>query len=105
MTNIECAIIYFTANEVAEDKHAAVFLSELDERAYAFICDLAASDLPRDKSFTEIITFLESHYDPKPNVIAQRFHFHRRNLILMQGVSKYITELWRLPLIATSGHI
>ena len=50
---IECAIINFTANEVAEDKHAAVFLIELSERAYTILRNPVAPDLPRVKSFDQ----------------------------------------------------
>ena len=72
---IECSLINFTANEGAEDKHAAVFLSELSERAYTILRNPVAPDLPRDKIFTKIITSLESHYDPKPIMIALHFTF------------------------------
>ncbi len=47
---VEHAHIYFNANEVAEDKHAAVFPNELGERAYAILRDPVAPDLPRANS-------------------------------------------------------
>ena len=39
---------------------------------------------------------LQKHFEPKPVVIIQRFHFHRRNQALGETVVEYVAELRRL---------
>ena len=93
---VERAKIYFRANDVPEDKQAGVFLSELGDKTYSVLRNLTAPVLPQSKTFEEVVTVLESHYEPKPIVIAQRFHFHRRNQLPMENIVQYMAELRRL---------
>ncbi len=39
---------------------------------------------------------LQGHFEPAPPVIAERFHFHRRNQQEGESVAAYIVELKRL---------
>lgn len=55
--------------------------------------DLFAPKKPADKSFEELKTPLNAHYEPKPIVIAERFTFHRRNLHPGETVAEYVAEL------------
>ena len=100
---IERAKIYFAANEIQDEKQAIVFLSELGERTYAVLRNLVAPDLPQDKSLDEIVTALSSHYEPKPIVIAQRFHFHRRNQLPTESITEFVAELRRLSIHCSFG--
>ena len=59
--------------------------------------------LPQSKTFEEIVTVLESHYEPKPIVIAQRFHFHRRNQLPTENIVQYMAELRRLSTHSSFG--
>jgi hypothetical protein len=52
--------------------------------------------LPQEKSLADIIAALKDHFEPKPIVIAQRFHFHRRNQLPAESVAEYVAELRRL---------
>ena len=100
---MERAKIYFRANDVPEDKQAVVFLSELGDKTYSVLRNLTAPDLPQSKTFEEIVTVLESHYEPKPIVIAQRFHFHRRNQLPTENIVQYMAELRRLSTHSSFG--
>ena len=44
----------------------------------------------------ELTQTLKRHFEPKPLVIAERFHFHRRNQIATESVSEYVAQLRRL---------
>ena len=77
---VERAKIFFAANEIPDDKQPAVFLSVIGGKTYTLLRSLLSLDLPQDQTLEDIVAALESHFDPKPIVIAERFHFHRRNL-------------------------
>ena len=49
------------------------------------------------------MTVLESHYEPKPIVVTQRFHFHRRNQLPTENIVQYMAELRRLSTHSSFG--
>ena len=59
---------------------------------YALLSNLVSPDKPKDKSFENLATVLQCHFDPKPLVIAERFHFHRHNRTPGENVSNYVAE-------------
>ena len=44
----------------------------------------------------QLTEVLRSHFDPKPLVIVERFHFHRQDQALGENISNYVTKLRRL---------
>ena len=93
---VERAKIFFAANEIPDDKQPAVFLSVIGGKTYTLLRSLLSLDLPQDQTLEDIVAALESHFDPKPIVIAERFHFHRRNQLPNESVAVYVAELRRL---------
>ena len=75
---------------------SAVFLSVIGGKTYALLRNHVASDLPQDKTLPDIIAALQNHFEPKPLVIAQHFHYHRRNQLPNKSVAEYIAKLRRL---------
>ena len=53
-------------------------------------------NLPKDKSYADLVAALKKHYEPTPLVIAERFHFHRRSQAVGESISEYMAELRRL---------
>ena len=51
---------------------------------------------PQVKSLTLITKALKEHYDPKPIVITERYHFHLRNQSPTENSANYVAELRRL---------
>ena len=41
---------------------------------------------------------LQKHFETKPMVIVQRFHFHRRSQAPGESVAEYVAELCRLAM-------
>ena len=70
--------LFLTANDVPEAKHVAVLLSAIGADTYGLLRNLVTPANPKDKSDKDLIEVLEKHFEPKPLVIAERFHFHRR---------------------------
>ena len=48
------------------------------------------------KSFKQIVNAPKGHFEPKPLIIAERFHFHRRNQAPGESIAEYVAKLWRL---------
>ena len=69
---------FFAANEVPDDKKVAVLLSCIGPITYSALKNMTAPRLPGAKSLVELTAILKCHFDPKPSLIAQHFHFRRR---------------------------
>ena len=57
---------------------------------------LLTPELPQSLKYDELVDLLKQHYEPKPLVIAERFHFHRRNQRDGESIADYMAELRRL---------
>ena len=88
--------LFFAANSIAEEKQVAILLSVVGPKTYSLLRDLLAPTKPQEKWFAELSTILTSHYEPKPIVITERFHFHRREQASGESVAEYVAELRRL---------
>ncbi len=75
---IERAAFYMEANNVADEKKTATFLTSLGKSTFQVLRNLVAPARVRDKTFDEITDVLLQHYEPKPLVISERFNFNRR---------------------------
>ena len=76
---LERVQLFFDANTIKEDKQVAVLLTVIGSSTYALLTSLLSPYKPHEKSFAELAETLRRHFDPKPLVIAERFHFHRHN--------------------------
>ena len=88
--------IFFTVNDIGEDKRAAVFLNFIGACAYELLRSLLAPTLPQMLKYSELVNLLREHYEPHAVVIAERFHFHRRNQWEGESIAEYMAELRRL---------
>ena len=93
---LERVELYFTANSVDEDKQVPILLSAIGSATYALLSDLLAPDPPKTKSLSEISDVLRRHYEPKRAVIAERFHFHKRDQAVGESITDYDAALRRL---------
>ena len=93
---LERANVFFEANSIAADKRVPVLLSAIGPRIYSLLRNLTSPAVPHEKSFDELATILQSHFQPKPLLIAERFHFHRRDQAADESIAEYVAELRRL---------
>ena len=100
---VERVNLYFMANEVADGKKVAVFLSAIGPKTYALLRNLTTPAAPAEKSFTQIVEILKGHYEPKPLVIAEHFNFHRRTQHARESVTNFAAELQRLTIHCEFG--
>ena len=57
---------------------------------------MLAPQKPSEKSYDELTKTLRWHFNPKPVVIAERFHFHRRVQSAEESLTEYVAELKKL---------
>lgn len=93
---LERVNLFFAANSVADDKRVPIFLTVVGSKTYSLLRNLVTPSLPQDKSFADLVEVLKSHFEPKPLVIAERFHFHKRSQALGESLANYMAELRKL---------
>uniref|UniRef100_A0A674N093 Retrotransposon gag domain-containing protein n=1 Tax=Takifugu rubripes TaxID=31033 RepID=A0A674N093_TAKRU len=71
----------------------ATLLSVMGATTYGLLRNLAQPNKPKDKTFEEIVTVLKGHFEPKPLLVAERFHFNRCTQKANQPVAQYVVEL------------
>jgi hypothetical protein len=84
------------ANDIKDAKKLSVFLSIIGGSTYTLLRDLVAPQSPRDLSLDDAIKALKAHFEPKPIVIAERYHFHRRSQLPGESVADFVANLRKL---------
>ena len=100
---LERVQLFFLANGVEDDKRVPIFLSVVGSKTYLVLRNLVASTLPQEKTFAQLVTILKSHFEPKPVIIAERFHFHRRSQAMGESITEYLAELRCLSVHCSFG--
>ena len=100
---LERASIYFSANGIEDDKHVSILLSVIGPKVYGLLRNLCAPDRPNSKTYVELCTVLKDHFNPKPLVIAERFHFNRRDQRAGESIAEYVAELRRMAATCDFG--
>lgn len=93
---LERVALYFTANDIPNGKKVPILLSSIGAPTYSLLSDLLAPELPSGKTFGEISAVLQLHYEPKRAIIAERFHFHKRDQAEGESVANFDAALRKL---------
>ena len=93
---VQVVLPIFTANAIPDDKKVAVFLTAIRSQTYSLVISLVAPTMPQDNSLADLVDVLKRHFEPKPLVIAERFHFHKRAQAVGESIAEYMAELRRL---------
>ncbi len=88
--------MFVSANSIADDKLVPTLLTVVGSTHYTLIRGLVSPELPKDKSFDELVDVLKKHYDPEPIIIAERFHFYERRQKPTESIANYLATLRRL---------
>ena len=88
--------MFLDANDiVTATKQRSVFLSTVGPQTYKLLRSLS-NNKPQDKTYAELKGLLTNHLQPRPNVIAQRYKFFKRDRLSSESVSAYLAELGKL---------
>ena len=93
---LERVQLYFTANAVPRDKQVPILLSAIGAPIYSLLSDLLSPDLPSSKSMDALISVLRGHFEPRRVVIAERFHFHKRDQLPGESICDFDAALRKL---------
>ena len=87
---------WFIANDITlAAKKRALLLSHIGARGYKLIRSLSQNE-PTSKSYSELKKLMMEHLHPKPNEIAQRYIFFKRDRRAGENVKEYVAELRKL---------
>ena len=75
---LERVELFFAANTIPDDKQVPVFLGLVDGKTYSLLKNLIAPALLKEKGFVELVGVLKKHFEPRPLVIAERFHLSQK---------------------------
>ena len=95
---LERTQLFLVANDVANDKRVAVFLSVLGSRHYSLLRGMLTLKKPPEYSFAELSEALCHHYKPKKLIIVERFAFYGRSQGESESVTEFDAELHKLAL-------
>ena len=88
--------MFISANSIETDKVVPTLLTVLGSTHYTLLRGLVSPELPKDKSYDELVELMKKHYDPEPIIIAERFHFYRRDQKTGESIADYLASLRRL---------
>lgn len=91
--------IYFDANSITDEKKkAAILLTTIGRETYNILRNLVTPEKPISKSYLELVAVLNEHFDPVPNVTAERYRFNQRKQLDGESIAEFITDLKRLSI-------
>ena len=88
---------FLVANDVeGEPKQVATVLALIGGPTYTLLVNLLAPEEPAKKKLADIFDTLDEHFAPEPLVIAERYHFNKRDQRPGETLKDHVAELHRL---------
>lgn len=92
----ERVLLYFLANDVAEVKRPAVFLTSCGTTTYSLLRSLLAPTKPGEATLTAIFAALNGHFKPRVSEVVASFKFFSRRRQEGESVNDYVAALNKL---------
>ena len=93
---IEKVNLYFTANDIKQERRVPVLLTVLAEETYDLLKGLVAPEVPGSMQLEDICKALKEHLAPPPRVIPERTKFFRRLQEEGETIADYNAALRKL---------
>ncbi|KOB51965.1 polyprotein, partial [Operophtera brumata] len=87
---------FIALNEIKDSLHVATLITVVGEPTYDLMCDLCAPNKPETKTFTELVSIVEQHLEPRRSDIAERHIFRLRRQKAGEELSLYLQTLKHL---------
>lgn len=84
---------FVEANEMEHDRKRAVFLAVVGPKMFALLKDLLAPQKPGKAKLEELTKALRDFYQPKRNVLSERYFFRCRTQLAGESLAEYIASL------------
>ena len=88
--------MFVSANAIEDSKVVPTLLTVVGSKPYSLLCGLVSLEIPKGKTYNELVDLLKKRFDPEPIVIAERFHFYQRNQKPGESIADYLAALRRL---------
>ena len=87
---------WFITNTIDNvERKRALFLSFIGAKGYKLVRSLA-QNAPSGKNYDELTKLMKDHLQLKPNEIAQRYVFYKRERKMGESIKDYVAELRKL---------
>ncbi len=96
LTYVEMFEDFVRANGIGGEKKLAVFLSVMGPTTYGLLRSLISPEKLGEKTYDQTVEVLQTHFSPKPTVITERHHFHKRQQAEGETIAQYVAELKKL---------
>lgn len=83
----------YSINATKETDKVSLLVSLGGPELYRIIKLVAAPKKPKDCTYTDLLKALNSYFEPKRNILGERFIFHRRLQGADETVSEFIVEI------------
>ena len=101
---VERLQFYFTANGIKDDsKKRAVLLSNCGPSTFRLLRSIVLPAPLTDFSFSELVSKMKAHREPRPSVIVQRYQFNSRQRLPSESMAEYIAALRKLAEFCNYG--
>jgi hypothetical protein len=88
--------MFLVANSITDEGlKRATFLSTIGGAGYKLLRSLVGSEV-KSRNFDDLVKVLQDHVRPQANMIAQRFHFFKRDRKTGESMNEYVAELRHL---------
>ena len=84
---------FFAVNSVPDEKKVATLLTVIGKKAYDLLRNLLAPEKPATKGYDRLVQTMQTHLDPQPLIIVQRFKFHQRSQKSGESIAQFVAEL------------
>ncbi|XP_059051261.1 uncharacterized protein LOC131846057 [Achroia grisella] len=84
---------YFVANVVKPELQVPTLITVIGNDAYNVMVKLCTPTKPANKSYLQLVTIMKRHFNPKPNMLAERFKFRQRIQKSEESIMNFVTEL------------
>ena len=98
---LERVQLFFNANGITDDNQVTVLLTVIGSSTYTLLSSLLVALC---KPCENYLPSCPRHFDSKPSVIEDCFHFHRHNQASGESISEYVGELRRLGTYCQFGN-
>ncbi|XP_029163713.1 uncharacterized protein K02A2.6-like [Nylanderia fulva] len=96
--------LYFVANDVKDEKQAAVLLTKISADTYKLIRDLCTPVKPSAKTFAQLVKLVNDHLNPKPSETMERCKFHQAQQSHTESVAEFAARLKNLSITCNFGN-
>lgn len=94
---------FFEVNDIADDKKKALLLTSVGEDVYKTLRDVCHPQLPKSKTFDELIELLNKQFVVRTSVFRERVKFYTARQYANESIAQWYARLKKLSLDCKFG--